>query len=90
MRIKRVVVTIISALVLWGIVVYVDFNRVMNENELPLFTYSKKVLMNDGGSGTYQGVFYKVEIVGYNRVTRESDFISFYFFNRLFREKSKF
>jgi len=87
---KRFLAFVISALIVWGAVVYVDYNRVMNENEKPYFTYSKDTLIEDGGSGTYYGVFYKVEIIGYNSLTHESDFISFYLFGRLFKEKNKF
>ena len=51
---------IIAFLVIWGIIFYVDYTRCANF-KMPIFVVAGKNVDN-GGSGTYYGLGYKVEI----------------------------
>jgi len=51
---------IIVLIVLWGIIFFIDYSRCANFKE-PIFVVSG-VTADDGGSGTYYGLGYKVKI----------------------------
>ena len=58
---KKIVISIIIALiVLWGIIFFIDYSRCANFKE-PIFVVSG-VTADDGGSGTYYGLGYKVKM----------------------------
>ena len=61
MKSKKVVfVILIAVIVLWSIIFMIDYTRCSNFKE-PLFVISGETA-DDGGSGTYYGLGYKVEI----------------------------
>lgn len=58
--IKIVMYVIIVIIVLWGIIFLIDYTRCSNFKE-PIFVIAG-VTADDGGSGTYHGLGYKVKV----------------------------
>lgn len=61
---RMILIIICAAAVLWGAVFITDFTRCNSLRE-PLFVIAKGVAADDGGSGTYQGLGYTVDIEKY-------------------------
>ena len=61
---KRIAVVLAVLAVLWGAMFATDYIRSISLKE-PLFVTAKGVTADDGGSGTYQGLGYTVEIEKY-------------------------
>lgn len=59
---KKVLITIAVLLAVWCVVFAVDYARCMDLQK-PLFTVASTA--DDGGSGTYHGLGYRVEIEGH-------------------------
>lgn len=58
---KKMIISIIVVLiVLWGIIFFIDYSRCSNFKE-PIFVVAG-VTTDDGGSGTYYGLGYKVKM----------------------------
>jgi len=58
---KKIVISVFAVLiVLWGIMFFIDYSRCSNFKE-PIFVVAG-VTADDGGSGTYYGLGYKVKI----------------------------
>ena len=57
---KIIIGIILIILVLWGIIFFIDYNRCSNL-KMPIFVKAK-ITADDGGSGTYYGLGYKVEV----------------------------
>lgn len=57
---KIVISVIVVLIVLWGIIFFIDYSRCSHFKE-PIFVISG-VTADDGGSGTYYGLGYKVKI----------------------------
>ena len=58
---KKIIISIfVLLLVLWGVIFFIDYSRCSNFKE-PIFVFSG-VTADDGGSGTYYGLGYKVKI----------------------------
>ena len=58
---KKIVISIIiSLIVLWGVIFYIDYSRCSHFKE-PIFVKAG-VTADDGGYGTYYGLGYKVKI----------------------------
>lgn len=58
---KRIAVVLAVLAVLWGAMFATDYVRCASLKE-PLFVTAKGVTADDGGSGTYQGLGYTVEV----------------------------
>lgn len=64
-KLKNVCLTVIVALmVLWGVMFLTDYFRCSSFEE-PLFVVAKDIV-DESGSGTYQGLGYTVKIEKYN------------------------
>lgn len=61
---KKVLMFILVLLVIWGIMVFVDSQRAATLRA-PIFVIPIGVTADDGGSGTYQGLAYTVEVGKY-------------------------
>ena len=59
-KLKIFIIILLSLLFLWGIIFGIDYFRVANL-EMPIFVKAGE-LADDGGSGTYYGLGYKVEV----------------------------
>ena len=58
---KKVVIIVLAILIiLWGIIFFIDYSRCSHFKE-PIFVVAG-VTADDGGSGTYYGLGYKVKI----------------------------
>lgn len=60
---KRCTAIAILVILLWGIIVSVDYWRVMYKFKTPIFTLYH-ITADDGGSGDYIGLGYSFEIKG--------------------------
>jgi len=62
---KKIFVFIMILLILWISVLAVDYYRVMNLYDKPMFAIlSKETTLKDGGSGAYYGLGYRYDIEG--------------------------
>lgn len=61
---KRAAVVIAALLVLWAAMFMTDYVR-CSSLKAPLFVVASGVTADDGGSGTYQGLGYTVELEKY-------------------------
>lgn len=61
---KKVLMVILVLLVIWGIMVFVDSQRAATLRA-PIFVIPIGETADDGGSGTYQGLGYTVEVCKY-------------------------
>lgn len=61
---KIILLVICAAIVLWGAMFTTDYIRCSSLKE-PWFVVAKGVAADDGGSGTYQGLGYTVDIEKY-------------------------
>ena len=61
---KRIAAVLAALLLLWGAMFVTDYVRCSSLRE-PLFVMAKGVTADDGGSGTYQGLGYTVEVKKY-------------------------
>lgn len=61
---KRIAAALAALAVLWGAMFATDYVRCTSLKE-PLFVTAKGVTADDGGSGTYQGLGYTVEVEKY-------------------------
>ena len=57
---KIIIAIILIILILWGIIFFIDYNRCSNL-KMPIFVVAKDTA-DDGGSGTYYGIGYRVEV----------------------------
>ena len=57
---KILISIIVAVIVLWGIIFFIDYSRCSNFKE-PIFVVAG-VTADDGGSGTYYGLGYKVKV----------------------------
>lgn len=57
---KIIIGIILIILILWGIIFFIDYNRCSNL-KMPIFVRGKDTA-DDGGSGTYYGIGYRVEV----------------------------
>lgn len=58
---KKIVISIIVLLiVLWTVILFIDYSRCSHLKE-PIFVVPT-ITADDGGSGTYYGLWYKVKI----------------------------
>ena len=60
---KLVIGIILTIIVLWGVVFFIDYSRCSNL-KMPIFVVGKEIA-DDGGSGTYYGLGYRVEVEKY-------------------------
>ena len=62
---KKIFVFIMILLILWISVLAVDYYRVVNLYDKPMFALlSKETALKDGGSGSYYGLGYRYDIEG--------------------------
>ena len=66
---KILISVIITLIVLWGTIFFIDYSRCSHLKE-PIFVIAGTTA-DDGGTGTYYGLGYKVKIT-YNGVIMES------------------
>ena len=57
------IIIILAVIVLWAATVVVDYWRVRHDFERPLFA-TASLTADDGGSGTYRGLGYTIELKG--------------------------
>ena len=60
-KLKILVIILLVLLISWGIIFGIDYFRVANF-KMPIFVISNGVTADDGGSGTYYGIGYRVEV----------------------------
>ena len=72
---KRFLAFVISALIVWGAVVYVDYNRVMNENEKPYFTYIEDFVVFSNSLETLKSII--DDYVRGSTLDKKADFVDF-------------
>lgn len=61
--IKVIIGIVVTLIILWGIIFAIDYSRCANL-KMPIFVMPEDVA-DDGGSGTYYGLGYKVEVEKY-------------------------
>lgn len=61
---KRIAVVLAALAVLWGAMFVTDYTRCASLRK-PVFVVAKDITADDGGSGTYQGLGYTVELEAY-------------------------
>lgn len=57
---KILIGVIVAIIILWGIIFFIDYSRCSNFKE-PIFVVAGETA-DDGGSGTYYGLGYKVKM----------------------------
>lgn len=62
--VRNIAVVIVIILVIWAVIITMDYRRVCHGFEKPIFAISKNTA-DDGGSGIYRGLGYSFEIKGY-------------------------
>ena len=62
-KIKILIIILLSIILLWGVIFLVDYFRCVNL-KMPIFVISGEAA-DDGGSGTYYGLGYSVEVEKY-------------------------
>lgn len=60
---SKVVIVILAFVILWSSIFVIDYSR-CNNLKMPIFVVSKETA-DDGGSGTYYGLGYKVKVKKY-------------------------
>lgn len=62
-RLKNIVLTTLFLVILWAFMLGTDYWRTTHDFAKPIFARSTNGF-DDGGSGTYQGIGYSIEIKG--------------------------
>ena len=60
---KIIISTFIFFIIIWVIIIFIDYNIVFSSFKKPIFTIITKT-QDDGGSGTYKGLGYSFKING--------------------------
>ncbi|MGI6348276.1 MAG: hypothetical protein ACOXZ1_03750 [Patescibacteria group bacterium] len=60
---KIIILTFIFSIIIWIIIIFIDYNIVFSGFKKPIFTIATET-QDDGGSGTYKGLGYSFKING--------------------------